>query len=159
MPLAPFEALRLGHLVASGLLLGALATLPWIRPRLEGHEDSRTVEMGLSFVQTVQNVLLLPAAAALLVLGVLMVEGPWARFDFTAPDAGFLHAGATLWLILAVALGGMWVARDKLDAEAQRGTTGGSRVRSYWRAWTAACLGAGLVVLAGIAVMALRLGA
>lgn len=158
MAVTASQLLRVGHLAASGLVLGALATLPLLRFRLEGHEDSRVTLLGLGYLESIQQVLLIPGAVAILVLGGLMVEGPWATFDFTDPKAGWLHVGATLWLILAGAIGGMWAARSKLEEEAREGTTGGSRVRTYWRAWTGCCLVGVAVVLGGMATMALRLG-
>lgn len=159
MALDAFGLVRTLHVAAAGTLLGATLVLPLLRPRLEGHEDSRFTAGGLAHVATVERWILAPAAAGLLGAGLLLVEGPLARFSFTAPDAGWLHLGATLWLVLAAGLAIMFHARRRLQREADRGTTGGSRVRALWRRWTAGAAAVVLSAAAGIAAMAMKLGA
>lgn len=151
--------LQLVHIIASALVLGSLATLPRLRYRIEGQEDSRVTLLGLDHIRDVERWILVPGALAILAFGLLMVEGPWARFDFTAPGAGWLHIGATAWLVLAASIGTMWYARDELAKQARQGATGGDRVRTLWRVWTCACLVALGSVLGAVATMVLRLGA
>lgn len=159
MPLDAFGLVRTLHVVAAGLLLGASLAVALLRPRLEGAEDSRFTALGLSHLATVERWVLAPAALVLLAAGLALVEGPIARFSFTAPGAGWLHVGSTLWLVLAAGLAVMWTARLSLREEADRGTTGGQRVRTLWRRWTAGAAVVGLSALLGIATMAMKLGA
>lgn len=159
MPITTHAWMQLLHVIASALVLGSLATLPQFRYRLEAHEDSRVTLMGLRHIRHVERWLLIPGALAILAFGLLMVEGPSARFDFTGPGAGWLHAGATLWVLLAASIGAMWYAREELLVQARQGTTGGARVRRLWRVWMTGCLVGLSSTLAGVTTMLLRLGA
>lgn len=159
MPLDAYGLVRTLHVAAAGIALGASLVVALLRPKLEGAEDSRFTASGLAHVATVERWVLAPAALALLVAGLALVEGPLARFDFTAPGAGWLHVGSTLWLVLAVGLAVMWTARLRLQEEAEQGTTGGTRVRTLWRRWTGGAALVALSALLGIATMAMKLGA
>lgn len=154
-----FALVRSLHVIAAAVVLGALVTLPLLRPRLQSAEDSRWASEGLGFVATVERWVLAPGVLALGALGFAMVEGPLARFSFTAEGAGWLHLGATLWLLLAGCVAVMWVSRRGLQERAQEGATGGDRVWSLWRRWTAGAVVGALSVAFGIAVMGMRLGA
>lgn len=147
------------HVLAVALTLGTLATLPWIRPLLHEAGDSRWATAGLRFVGRVQDWLLLPSTVALLAFGLAMVEGPLATFSFTAPGAGWLHLGTTLWMLLAASVGVMWHSQRRLIERAEDGTTGGSTVAKHWRRWTMAASTGLLVTTFGVAVMAMKLGA
>lgn len=157
MVLTTFESVRILHVIAAALVLGSLVTLPLLRPRLEEAGDARWAQQGLAFIATVERWVLAPGALALLGFGLAMVEGPYARFSFTAPGAGWLHIGSTLWLVLAGALGLMWHSRRGLAEQARDGATGGESVRTLWRRWTAGAVLGALAVAAGIAVMGTKL--
>lgn len=158
MPVTDFGLVRTLHLLSAAIALGGFFVLPFLRPQLEGAEDSRLTMAGLSFIRTVEHWVIAPAGGALLVFGLLMVEGPVARFSFTDPGMGWLHIGTTLWLAVAGAVVGMVYSRRKLEAFAERGTTGGRAVAKVWGWWTTSAMIGALVIAAGIAVMAMRIG-
>ncbi len=148
------------HVVTAGLVLGALATLVPLRSRLEGHEDSRTTGLGLEHARIIEEWILMPAIGVLLVLGLRIVEGSaFARMDLAQPGPAWLNLVAILWFLLGVSVSLMRFARGRLRDEADRGATGGSRVRSWWRWWMTGCLTSALVALGGLIVLVARLGA
>lgn len=153
-----FTTVRLLHVLAAALALGGLAALPLVATRVHGAGDSRFAEHGLAIMRSIERGLVWPATAALLALGLAMVEGPIARFDFTAPGSGWLHVGTTLWTVLALALYGLARARRELEGKAAQGATGGEPVRGLWRGWTAAWGLAVLCVAGGVVAMQLKLG-
>lgn len=155
---ALFTTVRLLHVLAAALALGSLAALPLVATRVYGVGDSRFADHGLAIMQRIEQGLVWPATAGVLVFGLAMVEGPIARFAFTAPGSGWLHVGTTLWTVLALALYGLARLRGELEAKAAQGATGGDPVRDLWRGWTAAWTVAVLCLVAGIVVMQLKLG-
>lgn len=158
MPLTQFSLTRTLHLLSAAVLVGALVVAPMLRSRIE-EAPPDVARAGLSVLEQIDKVLLGPATALLLVMGLFMVEGPIARFSFTAPGAGWLHIGTTLWLVLAVSIAVMWVNRARLQDAVEKGITGGTEVAGHWRWWTVGVGGASLTMLAGITVMAMKLGA
>lgn len=146
------------HVLAVAITLGTLATLPWVRPLLHEAGDSRWATAGLGFVGRVQKWLLVPSTVALLAFGLVMIEGPLAIFSFTAPGAGWLHLGTTLWMLLAASVGVMWYSQRRLTERAEAGATGGQAVEKHWRRWTMAAWTGLLVTVLGVAVMAMKLG-
>jgi uncharacterized membrane protein len=158
MPVSWFGVLRTLHVLAAAVTLGAVVAALGLRPFLHRHEDVRVAEAGLAYLERVDRTLVQPGAAALLVFGLLLVEGPVARFSFTAPGAGWLHLGSTLWLVLAAGLALMEVSRRGLQAAADDGATGGDRVATLWRRWTAGGVVAAAALVAAVAVMGLKLG-
>lgn len=156
---AAFELVRIAHVLSAALALGGLAALPAVATRVHGAGDSRFAEHGLAIMRSIERGLVWPATAAIVAFGLAMVEGPIARFSFTAPGSGWLHVGTTLWTVLALALYGLARARQGLEAEAEQGATGGEPVRALWRGWTAAWAVAVLCVAGGVVAMQLKLGA
>jgi uncharacterized membrane protein len=154
-----FDAVQVLHVLSAALALGGLAALPFVAARVHGAGDERFASYGLSIMRTIELGLVWPAAAGIVGLGLAMVEGPIARFSFTAEGSGWLHVGTTLWTVLALALYGMARLRGGLVAEAEDGATGGDPVRRLWQGWTAAWALATLCIAGGVAVMSLRLGA
>lgn len=159
MPASAFDLLRVVHVLAAALALGGLATLPVFRSRVQGAGDSRFAAYGLDLMARVERWLVWPAAALLVGFGLAMVEGPYARFSFTAEGSGWLHVGTTLWTLLAVALYGLARARRSLAGKADQGATGGEGVATVWRWWSIAWAGATLALAGGVAAMMLKLGA
>lgn len=157
--MAAFTAVRLLHILTAALALGGLATLPAIASRVHGAEDSRFATYGLSIMQRIEHWLVWPATAGIVGFGLLMVEGPLARFSFTAEGNGWLHVGTTLWTLLALSLYGLARLRGELEAKADTGATGGDPVRGLWQGWTAAWAVAVLAIAGGIVTMQLKLGA
>lgn len=153
-----FTLVRLAHVLSAALALGGLAALPLVAGRVHGAGDSRFASYGLAIMRRIERALVWPAALGLLAFGLAMVEGPLARFDFTAPGSGWLHVGTTLWTVLALALYGLARLRGELVARAEQGATGGEPVRNLWRGWTAAWLVAVLCVAGGVVAMQLKLG-
>lgn len=159
MPASSFALVRVLHVLAAALTLGGLATLPVARSKVQGAGDSRFATYGLDVMGRIERWVVAPGAVGMLVFGLAMVEGPLARFSFTAPGAGWLHVGATLWTTLAAGLVYMASVRGDLEEEAQLGATGGDPVRGLWRRWSLAWGVAVVSVVGGVAAMALRLGA
>jgi uncharacterized membrane protein len=159
MPWTSLGLVRTLHVIAAALTLGSLAAVPLIRGRLENAPDVRIVRRGLGYVRAVERWVLIPSAIALLGFGLAMVEGPLSAFSFTAPNAGWLHIGTTLWMVLAGAIAAMIYHRRQLDEMAQQGATGGSRVGKLWRRWTLSAVAGILTVAGGVAVMGMKLGA
>lgn len=159
MPYTSLGLIRTLHVLTVAITLGALVTLPAIRSRLEEADDSRTAATGLAFVGQIQRWLVVPGTLGVLVFGLAMVEGPLAAFSFTAPGAGWLHIGTTLWMVLAGAVALMWYSHRELVEQARNGATGGDTVRTHWNRWTAGAIVGALVTAGGVAVMAMKLGA
>ncbi len=158
MPVSAFEVTRTLHVLAAATIFGSLAVVPFLRSRIE-EASPDVARAGLAVLEQVDKVLLGPSALLLLVMGLLLVEGPISRFSFTAPGAGWLHIGTTLWLVLAAGLGIMWFNRAKLQDAVAKGVTGGTEVDGYWRWWSIGAVSASIAMLAAIAVMAMKLGA
>lgn len=150
---------RVLHLLAVGVALGSLATLPVLRSRVHKVGDSRFATYGLEAMARIERWILAPASLGVLVFGLAMVEGPVARYDFTAPGAGWLHWGTTMWLILAIGVGTLFHLRGQLVEKAQLGATGGQEVDKLWRYWTLAWGVAVGSLVGGVLVMAWKLGA
>lgn len=158
MALSTFGLTRTLHVLSAAVLFGALVVVPFFRSRIE-EAPPDVARAGLSILEQVDKVVLGPSATLLLVMGLMMVEGPIARFSFTAPGMGWLHIGTTLWMLLAGALAVMWINRARLQAAVEKGVTGGTEVDGHWRWWTLGAWSAATVMLAAISVMAMKLGA
>lgn len=154
-----FDVVRLLHVLSAAFALGGLAALPAAGRRVYRAGDSRFATYGLSIMRSIEHRLVWPATAGVVAFGLAMVEGPMARFDFTAPGSGWLHVGTTLWTVLALALYGLVRARQGLEAKAEDGATGGEPVRKLWQGWTAAWIVAVICVGGGVVAMQLKLGA
>lgn len=159
MPLGAFDLARVLHVLSAALALGALATLPILRTKIQGAENSQFAAYGLELMGRIEGWIVAPATLGVVAFGLAMVEGPIARFSFTAPGSGWLHVGTTLWTLLALALYGLFRARRGLQEEAAGGATGGEEVARLWRWWSIAWSGATLALAGGVAAMALKLGA
>lgn len=158
MAVSTYGLVRTLHLIAASLVFGGLVVAPFLRPRIE-ESPPDVARAGLATLGAIEQGILAPSAVLLLIMGLLMVEGPAARYSFTAPGAGWLHLGSTLWLVLVVGLGVMWYHRDKLQKKAREGVTGGNEVAKLWRRWTLGASLCTITALAGIVVMAMKIGA
>lgn len=154
-----FALVQVLHVLSAALALGGLAALPAVALEVHGAGDSRFATYGLAIMRRIELALIAPATVGIVAFGLAMVEGPLARFSFTAPGAGWLHVGTTAWTVLALALYGLARARSALADRAEQGATGGEPVRGLWRGWTAAWSLAVLCLAAGVAAMSLKLGA
>lgn len=159
MPVSIFALAQLLHVLSAAITLGGLVALPAIALEVHGAGDSRFARYGLAIMRRLELTVIAPATLGVVAFGLAMVEGPLARFSFTAPGSGWLHVGTTLWTLLALALYGLARARGALQAKADEGATGGEPVRDRWRAWTAALSVAVLCLAGGVAAMVFKLGA
>lgn len=159
MAVSALQTLRILHVLAMAAALGGLLVLPVVATKVHGAGDSRFAVYGLDLMARIERWIVWPATLGVVGFGLLMVEGPYAQFSFTAPGSGWLHIGTTLWTVLALALYGLLRARRALVAKADQGATGGDPVQDLWRGWTAAWAVATLSLAGGVVAMALKLGA
>lgn len=157
MPATAFTFLRTLHVLSAALALGALVAVTFLQP---GRRIPPVLHKALlERIGRVERLVIWPGVLGVLIAGLLLVEGPVARFSFTGPGVGWLHIGSTLWLLLAASVFWMTSSRRKLEALAEEGSSGISRADRLWNRWTAAAIIAILLLTAGVAVMAMKLGA
>lgn len=157
MPATAFTFLRTFHILSAALALGALVAVTFLQP---GRRIPPVLHKALlERIGRIERLAIWPGTLGVLIAGLLLVEGPVARFSFTSPGAGWLHIGSTLWLLLAASVFWMTASRRKLEALAEEGSSGISRADRLWNRWTAAAVIAILILTGGVAVMAMKLGA
>ncbi len=157
MPVTAFSVLRTLHILSAALALGALVAVTFMQP---GRRIPPVLHKALlERIGRIERLAIWPGTVGVLLAGLLLVEGPVARFSFTAPDAGWLHIGSTLWLFLAATVFWMTSSRRKLEALAEEGSSGISRADRLWNRWLAAAILAILLLGGGIATMTMKLAA
>lgn len=157
MPVTAFTFLRTLHVLSAALALGALVAVTFLQP---GRRIPPVLHKALlERIGRIERLAIWPGTIGVLIAGLLLVEGPMARFSFTAPGAGWLHIGTTLWLLLAGSVFWMTASRRKLEDLAEEGSSGISRADRLWNRWTVAAVLAILILTGGVATMAMKLGA
>lgn len=156
MPITAFTLIRTLHVLSAALALGALVAVTFLQP---GRRIPPVLHKALlERIGRIERLAIWPGVLGVLVAGLLMVEGPVARFSFTAPGAGWLHLGSTVWLLLAAAVVWMTGTRRKLEGLSEEGEAGGDQAERLWNRWLIACALAIVLLAAGVAVMSMRLG-
>ncbi len=157
MPATAFTFLRTLHILSAALALGALVAVTFLQP---GRRIPPVLHKALlERIGRVERLEICPGFLGMLIAGLLLIEGPVARFSFTSPGAGWLHIGSTLWILLAASVFWLTSSRRELEDLAEEGSSGISRADRLWNRWMAAAVLAILILTGGVAVMAMKLGA